>query len=104
MAFGGLCSFVFAKLAADWDWSKPWQYRGLIMEVEGERNNHHSIVEFKGQWILFYHRWLPTDSPCGEDQRYVCAEYIYFNEDGTIQPVTRTKEGVSVPPVGKREN
>src|SRR5690606_6349291 len=31
VAFGGLCSFVFAKLAADWDWSKPWQYRGLLM-------------------------------------------------------------------------
>src|SRR5688572_14053924 len=76
----------------------PWKYQGEIMDAEGG-NNHHSIVEFKGQWILFYHRWLPTESPCGKDQRYVCAEYIYFNEDGTIQPVKRTKEGVSVPPV-----
>jgi beta-xylosidase len=76
----------------------PWKYQGMIMEEEGG-NNHHSIVEFKGQWILFYHRWLKTDSPCGKTQRHACAEYLYFNDDGTIQPVKRTETGVSVPPV-----
>ena len=29
----------------------PWKYQGVIMKAEGG-NNHHSIVEFKGQWIL----------------------------------------------------
>jgi len=71
----------------------PWQYQGVIMEDEGPANNHHSIVEFKGHWILFYHRWLDIDSACGK-QRHCCAEYLYFNDDGTIQEVQRTSQGV----------
>jgi beta-xylosidase len=73
----------------------PWKYQGVIMEEENG-NNHHSIVEYKGQWILFYHRWLDTpDSTCKKKQRHVAAEYVYFNADGTIQKVKRTTKGVS---------
>ncbi|HWA26434.1 MAG TPA: family 43 glycosylhydrolase [Lacunisphaera sp.] len=73
----------------------PWKYRGVIMEQENEANNHHSIVEFQGRWILFYHRWLVDEtSDCKKRQRKVCAEYLHFNEDGTIQPVVRTAAGV----------
>lgn len=74
----------------------PWKYRGVIMEQELESNNHHSIVEFKGRWILFYHRWmLDENSPCPQKrQRRICAEYLEFNDDGTIKPVVRTAEGV----------
>lgn len=73
----------------------PWKYQGVIMEEENG-NNHHSIVEYQGQWILFYHRWLDTpESTCKKKQRHVAAEYIHFNEDGTIQKVKRTTEGVS---------
>ncbi|MDD3320556.1 MAG: family 43 glycosylhydrolase [Paludibacter sp.] len=71
----------------------PWNYKGMIMEEENG-NNHHSIVQFKGQWILFYHRWLKTNSSCEKMQRKVCAEYLYFNEDGTIKEVKRTDTGV----------
>ncbi len=59
-------------------------------------NNHHSVVEFKGQWLLFYHRWLDIDSSCGK-QRHSCAEYIHINEDGTIKKVERTDVGVKFP-------
>jgi beta-xylosidase len=72
----------------------PWTYRGVFMKAEGERNNHHSIVEFKGQWLLFYHRWFPIESECGQLQRRSCAEYLHFQEDGSILPVTRTYTGV----------
>lgn len=74
----------------------PWTYKGVIMEQENNANNHHSIVEFKGQWILFYHRWLDSDSSCGKKQRKCCAEYLYFNEDGTIPEVKRTDKGVGI--------
>jgi len=70
----------------------PWQYKGIIMQAE-RRNNHHSIVKFKDHWILFYHRWLDINSTCGE-QRHVCAEYLHFNADGTIQEVKRTVYGI----------
>lgn len=72
----------------------PWKYQGVIMDEENESNNHHSIVEFKGKWILFYHRWLENQSNCGERQRQVCAENLYFNEDGTIQKIKRTDNGI----------
>jgi len=74
----------------------PWKYRGVFMEQENESNNHHSIVEFQGRWILFYHRWLLDESsPCPQKrQRRICAEYLHFNPDGTIQPVVRTSAGV----------
>mgnify|MGYP006246257181 FL=1 len=72
----------------------PWTYQGVIMDSEGG-NNHHSIVEFKGQWILFYHRWLDRNSNCHRKQRHVAAEYLYFNDDGSIKKVERTEAGVS---------
>lgn len=77
----------------------PWTYKGTIMEEE-HGNNHHSIVEFKGQWMLFYHRWIDTGDACEnrKKQRHICAEYLYFNEDGTIQPVVRTESGLGVGP------
>jgi hypothetical protein len=33
-------------------------------------------------------------------RRSVCIEYLYYNPDGTIQPIKQTVEGVSVPPKG----
>lgn len=75
----------------------PWKYQGEIMEAENNSNNHHSIVEFKGQWILFYHKWIDSNPACGK-QREVCAEYLFFNEDGTIQKINRTQKGLLVKP------
>ena len=68
----------------------PWEYKGLFMEQENESNNHHSIVEYNGQWLLFYHRWLDIDSDCGR-QRHSAVEYLHFNPDGTIKPVKRSE-------------
>lgn len=76
----------------------PWEYKGVIMDAEGENNNHHSIVEFKGEWILFYHRWFADSSDCEKEQRKICAEYISFNNDGTIQKVERTDMGLAEKP------
>jgi len=75
----------------------PWTYHGVIMEQEHQSNNHHSIVEYKGQWLLFYHRWIDTGDACPDRkrQRQICAEYLFFNDDGTIQPVKRTAEGLA---------
>ena len=75
----------------------PWTYKGIFMDQENNSNNHHSIVEYKGQWILFYHRWIDTGNACENKkrQRQICAEYLYFNEDGTIKPVKRTETGLA---------
>lgn len=31
LAFAGLCALVFSSLGAQWDWTRPWQYRELLM-------------------------------------------------------------------------
>lgn len=62
-------------------------------------NNHGSIEEFNGQWYVFYHR----SSQNSNTSRRVCAEPIFFNEDGTINEVEMTSQGASGPICGFEE-
>ena len=74
----------------------PYEYKGLIMaeQPNGCWTNHHSIVQYKGQWYLFYHH--NYFSPNDDKRRSVCIEKLYFNPDGTIQEVKQTLRGVGV--------
>lgn len=56
-------------------------------------NNHGSINEFKGQWYVFYHRASQNKLTC----RRVCAEPIFFDENGLIKEVEQTSQGASKP-------
>ena len=56
--------------------------------------NHHSIVNYKGQWYLFYHH--NAFSPDFDKNRSAQIERLYFNEDGTIQEVKPTMRGVGL--------
>ncbi|MCG8582872.1 MAG: family 43 glycosylhydrolase [Bacteroidales bacterium] len=52
--------------------------------------NHTSVIEFKGDYYLFYHR---GDVNHGNfHRRSACFERLIFNEDGTINPVRYTLE------------
>lgn len=69
----------------------PYEYKGVLMDRDpapGNYNAHASVVEYNGKWILFYHRADKNKA------RKVCAEYLEFNEDGTIKKVKRTTDGV----------
>ena len=75
----------------------PWTPRGL---VTGYANNSYTIqdgiIEFNGQSYFFYHNGaLPGGSSFN---RSVCLDYLYYNPDGTIQPVIQTTNGTSVVP------
>ena len=74
----------------------PYEYKGLIMQEHenGCWTNHHSIVNFKGQWYLFYHH--NDFSPRDDKRRSVCIEKLFFNADGTIQEVKPTMRGVGI--------
>ena len=74
----------------------PYEYKGLIMAEHdnGCWTNHHSIINYKGQWYLFYHR--NHFSPRDDKRRSVCIEKLYFNPDGTIQEVKPTLRGVGI--------
>ena len=74
----------------------PYEYKGLIMaeHANGCWTNHHSIINYKGQWYLFYHH--NDFSPSDDKRRSVCIEKLFFNADGTIQEVKPTMRGVGI--------
>ena len=74
----------------------PWDFKGIIMAEHANRcwTNHHSLMEYKGQWYLFYH--TNFFSPKDDKRRSVCIEKLAFNADGTIQEVKPTMRGVGI--------
>ncbi len=70
-----------------------FKYGGVIIDNFGcdpkVWNNHGSMEYFNGQWYVFYHR----STHGSEFSRHVCAEPIYFNEDGSISEVVQTSSG-----------
>jgi hypothetical protein len=63
----------------------PFTYRGRILEPVVGWTTHHSVVEFHGQWYLFYH-----DSTLSGGQshlRCVKVSRLNYGEDGSILPV-----------------
>ncbi|MGW8316337.1 MAG: family 43 glycosylhydrolase [Bacteroidales bacterium] len=74
----------------------PFTVTGVIMDESptGCWTNHQSIMEYQGQWYLFYHH---NDlSPSFDKARSIRIDSLFFNEDGTIQKVTPTLRGVGV--------
>ena len=74
----------------------PFEYKGIIMEESPTQcwTNHHSIVQYQGQWYLFYHH--NDYSPRFDKNRAMCCDSLFFNADGTIRPVRPTKRGVGI--------
>jgi arabinoxylan arabinofuranohydrolase len=75
----------------------PFKYGGVIIDNDhcdpGNWNNHGSIVEFKGQWYVFYHR----STHGSRSMRKVCIEPITFNKDGSINEAEMTSQGAGGP-------
>jgi Glycosyl hydrolases family 43 len=63
----------------------PFVYRGKILEPVLGWTTHHSIVEFKGKWYLFYH-----DAQVSGGQthlRNIKVAELKFRDDGTIETI-----------------
>ena len=75
----------------------PYKYGGVIVDNDhcdpGNWNNHGSVVEFKGQWYVFYHRATHNSFT----MRKACVEPITFNPDGSINEVEMTSQGAGPP-------
>ncbi|WP_232373211.1 family 43 glycosylhydrolase [Pinibacter aurantiacus] len=74
----------------------PFTVTGVIMDESptGCWTNHHSIIEFKNQWYLFYHH---NDlSPAFDKARSIRSDSLFFNKDGTIRKVIPTLRGIGV--------
>jgi hypothetical protein len=74
----------------------PFEMKGEIMDESptGCWTNHHSIIEYKGQWYLFYHH--NDFSPQFDKNRSILIDSLFFNPDGTIQKVIPTLRGVGL--------
>jgi hypothetical protein len=74
----------------------PFKWSGVIMDesASGCWTNHHSIIEWQGQWYIFYHD--QDLSPAFDKRRSMRADKLFFNADGTIQKVTPTLRGVGL--------
>lgn len=79
----------------------PWTYRGILTgTAKNSYTIHPAIIEFKGQPYFFYHNATLTLNGQGPalGRRSVCLEYLCYNADGTIKPITQTTAGVTVAP------
>ena len=66
----------------------PWEYKGIFLEPTGCDTSHGSIVKYKGEWFAFYHN---QDISGQGNLRSICVDRLFYNDDGTIQPVIQHK-------------
>jgi len=64
----------------------PFTYKGVILEPVVGWTTHHSIVEFKGKWYLFFHDCVPSDGQTW--LRSMKVKDLEYNADGTIRIVS----------------
>ncbi|MBQ8420887.1 MAG: family 43 glycosylhydrolase [Bacteroidales bacterium] len=62
----------------------PWDYKGILLEETDCDTSHGSIVEYKGQWYMFYHNCALSGRG---NLRSICFDRLFYNEDGTIRIV-----------------
>lgn len=81
----------------------PFEYKGVIIGKVNSGTNHHSIVEYKGKWYLFYHNsnlyfdnhpdepekfgWKDQNGSPHPYRRSITFQELFYNEDGTIKPI-----------------
>jgi hypothetical protein len=81
----------------------PWTYQGVLT---GQARNSYTIHpglidDFKGQSYLVYHNGaltLPDGLSGTTTRRSIAMEYLYYDTDGRMWPVTQSQAGISVPP------
>ncbi|WP_083326299.1 family 43 glycosylhydrolase [Hymenobacter coccineus] len=73
----------------------PFKVQGVIMdEFTGCWTNHHSIIDFKNQWYLFYHH---NDlSPDFDKARSIRLDSLFFEANGNIRKVVPTLRGAGL--------
>jgi beta-xylosidase len=63
----------------------PYVYQGIILSPVLGWTTHHSIVQFKEKWYLFYHD--SSLSGGADNKRSVKYTELKYNDDGTIQTI-----------------
>ncbi|AXT50232.1 glycosyl hydrolase family 43 [Aquimarina sp. BL5] len=73
----------------------PFEYQGKIMErwKDGIWTNHHSILEYKKQWYIFYHH---HDISNNQHLRSMRADSLFFGKKGQILKTKATLRGIGI--------
>ncbi|WAC09305.1 glycoside hydrolase family 43 protein [Dyadobacter pollutisoli] len=71
----------------------PWDFKGILNEtVFNCETNRPAIIDFRNESYFFYHIGaLPNGS---SHRRSVCLDRLRYNQDGTMQQIIMTSEGV----------
>ena len=67
----------------------PFEWKGAMAPAQKGAQDHHSIIEFMGNWYYFYHiagNEFKPENWKGE-RRIACFDKLFYNEDGTIKMV-----------------
>lgn len=75
-----------------------WVYKGTALpnpaldgkNINTNNNSHESIIEYKGQWYMFYHDRRISNATY---KRNASVDVLKYNADGTIQKVIVTSDG-----------
>ncbi len=71
----------------------PWEFKGILNETAYNcQTNRPAIVDFYGKSYFFYHNGALRNG--GSHRRSVCVDYLYYNDDNTMQPVIMSAEGI----------
>lgn len=79
----------------------PFKLQGSILKNPGSffgcyGNNHHCMFKFNDQWYIAYHsQILESELGIQGGYRSTHIDKVTVNTDGSISPITATKEGVS---------
>ena len=84
----------------------PFEYGGVLLQNDdniARAAGHHSVLQLPGtddDWVICYHRRPLEES--NAHHRVTCLDRLVFREDGSIEPVKLTHEGVGafLPPAG----
>ncbi len=63
----------------------PFTYQGVILDPVVGWTTHHSILEYKGRWYLFYHDCVPSNDTTW--LRSMKVQELFYDDKGNIQKV-----------------
>ncbi|NLE00188.1 MAG: family 43 glycosylhydrolase, partial [Fibrobacter sp.] len=75
-----------------------WAFKGTVLpnptlngkNINTYNNSHESMIEYKGQWYMFYHDRRISNATY---KRNASVDLLKYNSDGTLQKVVVTEEG-----------
>ncbi|WP_207424627.1 glycoside hydrolase family 43 protein [Desertivirga brevis] len=73
----------------------PFTYQGVILKPVLGWTNHHSILEYKGKWYMFYHDSELSDGKT--NLRNIKVAELHFDKEGRILPMDAMQQEPAKP-------